>query len=374
MSTSPIRALWVTNAAAPYRIPIWAELARRFDLRIGLLETTARLQRKELNRGDDWVARQVPGAKVVEYRTVRVKRGEDTYFGLPLPDAARDLARADVVLLGGWDSPAYWQLLAQARLTRKPAVGFYESTLASRSRHTGALAAARRRYFHALDRVVVPGPAARDAVLDMGVDPSRVLMGFNAVDSAVFRQTPAAQPHTGHRFLYVGQFIARKNLEAIVDAFAEMADEQDRLTLVGQGELRATIQQRAADSGVGERVHFVEYLPNNELPGLMAEQDCLVLASHVEVWGLVVNEALESGMQVVVTANCGVAPSVAGMPGVHLASADASDLADVMRKARADWQGRIVDPPIRKYTPERFAGVFEEALRAAIASRGGRDD
>jgi len=306
-----------------------------------------------------------------EYRTVRVRRGEDRHYGLMLPDAALDLARADAVLLGGWDSPAYFQLLAQARLMGKATIGFHESTLASQSRSGGRIATARAAYFRQLDRVVVPGPAARDAILAMGVEERRVLVGFNAVDIERFRDVPPAQPHTGHRFLYVGQLIERKNLELALHAFAKMAAPEDSFTLIGRGEEQPVLEMLATRFGLGQQVHFVDYVPNAELPKYMAQHDSLVLASKVEVWGLVVNEALATGMQAVVTQNCGVAASVSRMRGVYLAAKDGHDLADAMRRARDGFSGRIADPEILQYTPERFASVFARAINQAITERRG---
>lgn len=367
------KVLWVTNLAPPYRLPVWRALGTMCQLRIGLLESSERLARdKGSNRGPDWQPQQVPGAKIVEYRTARVKRGEDRHYGLVLPDAARDLARADAVLLGGWDSPAYWQLLAQARATGKPTVGFHESTLASASFSEGPIARARAQFFRSLHRVVVPGVAAGDAIRAMGVEPHRVVTGFNAVDTERFSSVAAAEPHQGHRYLYVGQLIERKNLETVLRSFAAIAHGDDRLTLVGRGDHRDALVGQAWQLAVTDQVDFVDYVPNAELPALMARHDTLVLASDVEVWGLVVNEALATGMHVVVTANCGVAPSVQGMPGVHLAAEDASDLAATMATARDSFSGRIQSPPILQHTPRAFAAVFSRAFDEAIADHRAR--
>lgn len=365
--------LWVTNLAAPYRLPVWEELGRRWTLRVGLLENAERLRRdRRANRGSDWAGANGGSYRVVEYKTARLARGEDRHYILTDPQAVRDVDGSDAVLLGGWDSPAYWQLLAQAKAMGKATVGFYESTLASQSRSQGAVARVRAWYYSRLDAVVVPGPAARDALLAMGVAPERIHTGFNAVDTTAFASAPKAAAHEGHHYLCVSQLIERKNLDGIIRAFDQVASSRDRLTIVGKGEEQAALETLASQLGRAQQVSFVPYVPNAELPTIMADHDTLVIASHVEVWGLVVNEALATGMQVVVTENCGVAPSVAGMPGVHLAMADAFDLAEVMGRARAQWRGRIEEPPILQYTPERFADVFADAFDQAIAAKESR--
>lgn len=364
------RLLWVTNLAAPYRLPVWEDLGRKFELRVGLLESSARMNRdKGANRGSDWGQQVGSTYRIVEYPTLRVARGEDRHYALVTPHPVRDLARSDVVLLGGWDSPGYWQLLAAAKALRKPTVGFYESTLASQGRSEGRIAAARSKFFTSLDAVVVPGPAARDAILAMGVPEGRICTGFNAVDVNAFAAAPPADPHEGHRFLYVGQLIERKNVDGIIDAFSRVAEPDDTLTVIGRGDLREQHMARTESAGLSSQVTFVDYLPYASLPAEMRKHDTLVLASHVEVWGLVVNEALASGMQVVVTQNCGVAPSVAGMQGVFVGPA--TDLEPLMIRARDEYTGRIDDPEILQHTPEAFAQVFATAFDRALSRSGG---
>ncbi len=355
------RLLWVTNLAAPYRLPVWERLAQECNLRVGLLEHSSRLIRDTgANRGADWAAVPSVNYSTTEYSSARVARGEDRHYFLKSLAAVRDLAGADAVLLGGWDSPAYWQLLAQAKIMHKATIGFYESTLASQGRSSGPLANARSHFFRSLDRIVVPGPAAGEAIEAMGVDPSRILTGFNAVDVQSFADARRDESHSGHRFLYVGQLIARKNVDLVLEAFAAVATPEDTLTLVGRGEMRGQLELRAETLGVADRVHFIGYLPYADLPAEIARHDTLVLASQVEVWGLVVNEALAVGLQAVVTENCGVARSVRGMPGVYVG--EAAELEALMRRAKMEHQGPVDSPPILQNTPEAFGDVFLEAL------------
>lgn len=365
------RILWLTNLAAPYRRPLWSALARSSKLTVGLLEPHKRALRDTgANRGPDWQGVGADGYTVREYRTLRVARGEGRYYALTDPRALRTLLRSDAVLLGGWESPAYWQALAVAKLLRRRVVGFYESTLATQRHRGGAIERARRSFFRALDAVVVPGVAARDAVAAMGVPLDRIHVGFNAIDTDAFRRgVPSAPPADGHRFLYVGQLIARKRVDLILRAFAQIRSGADHLTIVGRGAELARLRALAAELGAQDAVTWVDHVDNAQLADVMVASETLVLASSEEVWGLVVNEALTAGCQVVVTRNCGVAPSVAGMRGVYLASETGDDLADVMARAKQDWDGRIEDPEITRHTPESFAEVFRSALDSSSTGR-----
>lgn len=366
--TQEPRVLWMTNLAPPYRLPVWSEMAKSLDLRIALLESHARLSRdRDANRGRDWVPPKMD-YPIHQVRSARLARREARHYVAVDPHLWAEVKAVDVVVLGGWESPAYWQLLFLAWLFKKGTVGFYESTLATQSFPGGLIARARSFFFNALDVVVVPGPAAEEALRHMGVPASSVVTGFNAVDSDAFaavRQAPDAA--NGHRFLYVGQLIPRKRVDAIIGAFAEITRPQDSLTIVGRGELRGQLARRARELGVADQVNWIDFVANSILPNYMAQADTLVLASDEEVWGLVVNEALAAGLQTVITRNCGVVPSVEHMEGVFIAD-NSFDLASAMNKSMTSYSGRIHQPEILRHTPAAFASTFARAVVRSLST------
>ena len=146
-------------------------------------------------------------------------------------------------------------------------VGFYESHALSRKHSGGVVHRIRMRFFRSLDAIVVPGIAARDALIADGIESSRIWTGFNAVDvagiAAGASQARAAVREAGHpsrpglRVLYVGQLIARKNVQALLSAMTGLSDA--RLTIVGVGEDRAALEESAASSASGR--HLTDRLP-----------------------------------------------------------------------------------------------------------------
>lgn len=370
-----LAALWVTNVAAPYRIPVWRHLAMRHALTVGLLESNAGLQGDSAaNRGRDWLHQSSDEIVFSELPSWKYSRGESRHYVLKSLRPLLAVRKFDTILFGGWESPAYWSLLLSATLFRVARVGFYESPANTMTYRSGVIAWMRSKFFRSMDFVVVPGEAAAGAMLGLGVDPSRILRGFNAVDVREFHRAAFSQSHddlvgarSGHRFLYVGQLIPRKRVEAIIQAFVRMAAPDDELTIVGTGALREDLQLLA--DGCEPRIEFLEHTNNSDMPAVMARHHTLVLASEREVWGLVVNEALATGMHVVVTDNCGVVPSVRGMQGVHVAEMNLIDLTLQMRISRAAWKGRIAEPEILQHTPERFAEVFDSAFTASVRAR-----
>jgi glycosyltransferase involved in cell wall biosynthesis len=79
------------------------------------------------------------------------------------------------------------------------------------------------------------------------------------------------------------------------------------------------------------------------------------MPSIEEVWGLVANEALASGMHAVVSEKSGVTDLISGMQGVFTCNTDIEAIAEAMSKSRENFKEAIRQPEILKYTPERFA-------------------
>jgi glycosyltransferase involved in cell wall biosynthesis len=358
-----VRIQWVTNYAAPYRRPVWARIAEQHDLEIVLLESPEQLRSHPGNRGSEWGSTGPRDSTTRVLPTWAMRRGEHRYYvsrrvrWFPPGDD-----KPDVVLLGGWESPAYWHASSAASRAGIPRVGFYESTAASQRYRIGPISAVRGRFLRSLDAVVTPGPAAASAVEAAGVHRSRIHVGFNAVDvewvsrEAAVHRRPVE--HGGHDYLFLGQLVGRKNPEGVVEAFRQIAAPGDTLTIAGVGPLKEKLE----DASRGLDVQIVGHVPYAAVPAILARHQTLVLPSREEVWGLVVNEALAAGLHVVTSDRAGVSASVASMRGVYVCGVEPTQIATAMATSRASWTGPVMSPEILARTPAEFAEVFLRAF------------
>lgn len=154
--------------------------------------------------------------------------------------------------------------------------------------------------------VVAVSGQVRQQLIDRGIDPAAIQVIANGVDTAEFH--PATESRGAARLptgvvcgLFVGDLeTGRKNLHTVLRAL--VACPQVHLAVVGTvGQSRYPAM--AAELGLGERVHFLGY--RRDVPQLMREADFVVYPSLYEPSGLVLLEAMASGVPVITARTVG---------------------------------------------------------------------
>ncbi len=92
------------------------------------------------------------------------------------------------------------------------------------------------------------------------------------------------------RYLYIGRLHPIKGIKELVDAMAE-AREGIKLDIVGNGKLRARIQQSIIQHGLENKVRLLGEKSASEIQKLIPQYNALVLPSHYETQGIVILEA-----------------------------------------------------------------------------------
>lgn len=100
--------------------------------------------------------------------------------------------------------------------------------------------------------------------------------------------------------LYVGRLDKEKRIEVIVRAMPGVLERVDaHLVVAGPGKLRAGLEALAGHLGIKDRISFLGYLPEEDLPGLYSTADVFVIASVAELQSIVTMEAMASGLPVI---------------------------------------------------------------------------
>ena len=156
---------------------------------------------------------------------------------------------------------------------------------------------------------------------------------------------------------YVGRFVAEKGIMLLLDAVGA-AGISGRITLLGEGPLRADLELRARRLGRNVRVEFLSAVPHPQVPSILRRFDVLVLASTdrpgwSEQFGRVLIEAMACGVPVIGSSS-GAIPSVIGDAGIIVRAGDVSGLATALRRLYENpaERGRLSEAGLRRVSAE----------------------
>jgi glycosyltransferase involved in cell wall biosynthesis len=123
-----------------------------------------------------------------------------------------------------------------------------------------------------------------------------------------------------------------------LQAFAVAKAPGSHLVYAGEGPLRRELERQAKSLGLADRVHFLGFKNQSELPAVYRASDLLVLPSEYEPFGVVVNEAMLCGCAAAVSNRVGAGRDLisTGVNGFVFPYADINAVANTLREALSD--------------------------------------
>lgn len=271
---------------------------------------------------------------------------------------ALDRIAPDAVAVPSYSTPDARAVLAWCRRRRRVAVMLFDSRREDTDR-AGWREQIKRAIVRQYDAALVAGTPQRAYAAALGIPPTHIFQPVDVVDNDRFarladhaRQSRPAGDQ--RRFLAVSRLTPVKGLDVLLDGYARYrtsAAAPWALEIVGDGPEREALKAQA-----GPGVTFHGFAQGDALGSAYGRADALVLPSHKDTWGLVVNEAMAAGLPVVVSQGAGCAADLVdeGRNGFAVPSGNAAALADRMGRVAA------------LSTAERIA--FEDRSRQIVAA------
>jgi glycosyltransferase involved in cell wall biosynthesis len=363
----------LVNMISPARLPLYSALAEKFDLLV--LHGG-----KEGNR-DAWrdLDESLPNARVKRawgWQVPMIKRECGEFFDHQYihitPGYLWDLLsfRPEVVVT---NEMGFRTIIALTYGTvfRKPVWVWWGGTL-----HTERKIGFARRTLRAVisrwaRRWISYGWASTEYLRSLGVKDDRVLEIQNAVDENRFgaEVDPEFEFWPKPVLLHVGQFIARKGVEPLLHAAAKLQREgrEFSLLLVGSGRDQRSLAQLSEDLNL-QNVHFCPAQEPERMPAAYRSADALIFPTLEDVWGLVANEAILSGLPVLCSQYAGCARELFTPENIF----DPHNSKEFEEKLRLAIEGKLPKPdPSRLKTTSQNAGelirAIEHSIHGAIA-------
>lgn len=161
------------------------------------------------------------------------------------------------------------------------------------------------------------------------------------------------------KVFFTGRLVYYKGVNVLLEAFENVSGCE--LFIAGTGELEEKLQNYAVSEGLENKVHFLGFLPDEELKQAYADCDIFVLPSVAksEAFGIVQLEAMVYGKPVINTLLPSGVPhvSIHGETGLSVPPSDPTALAKAINRLAADKELR---EKLGKRAAERVREKFNE--------------
>lgn len=376
------RLVVLTEIIAPYRIPVFNALATldEIDLHVIFLSETDPFTRQ-------W--RVYEQEMQFSYEVLPSWRKRIGKYNLLLNhEVANALNRSapEVIVCGGYNYLASWRALRWAKRNRVQFLLWSESTERDRRNGHFLVESLKRNFFRQCDGFVVPGESARQYLRKFGVAEQNIFVARNAVDIQLFATKEKSIRNAAERLrgelalperyvLFVGRLVAEKGVVELLNAYASLPARLRSyfsLVFVGDGPLRCDLETAAREIYPGS-VHFPGFVHRDELANYYGLAECLVLPTHSDTWGMVVNEAMACGLPVICTSVAGCAADLVQANGRIVEPGNVTQLAEAITEIVTNTSlrremSRVSAELIQEYSPEACArGIAQAALSSEDA-------
>jgi glycosyltransferase involved in cell wall biosynthesis len=230
-----------------------------------------------------------------------------------------------------------------------------------------------RRTFAAAD-LVCPVSEAQRVVLERHGWHGRFEVVPNVVDTELF-QPALTGDREGGRIVVVASLVPVKGIADLIEAtgMLQALRSDFRVDLVGDGPLRADLERRAREIGLGSRLKFHGALGREAVARLVQGAGFAVVPSRFETFSVVLSEAMASGLPVVATAVGGMPERVHEGNGILCRAGDPPALRDAiaqMLDTQRDYDRAAIAAEVRsQLSPDVLGARWTELYRAVLGSR-----
>jgi len=315
------------------------------------------------------------------------KPGLGRFFGLLNPGLWRLIrdGHFDAVLLPGYFYASAWIAIGAAKWHGTPIIFVSDSHDLRSWRAQSAWKlwlkkALVKRIFSLAKAVLVSSSGGVEYLKSLGFPAGRIVLAPSAVDNTWWMAKAAKVDRDAVRSAWdipvegsVAFFCAKlqpwKGAMDMLEAFARAKVPHSYLALAGDGPERANLERRADELGIADRVRFLGFLNQSQLPSAYCASDLFVLPSLFEPFGLVVNEAMLCGLPVVVSDRVGARFDLVcpGENGYVFPAGDVEALAAIFKDvlpdaAKRTRMGAAARKRMETWSPREYADSVVSAV------------
>ncbi|MBS1765447.1 MAG: glycosyltransferase family 4 protein [Bacteroidetes bacterium] len=158
---------------------------------------------------------------------------------------------------------------------------------------------------------VAYGTMAKNYLMSLGASADKISIAINTVDTDFFNNIAVArtnrQVSTTKQLLYLGYLTRGKRIDDLIHTIYELKSLRTdfHLRIIGDGPDRELLFNLVNELHLNSLVSFEGFIQKKNLPPFLTQTDCFLFQTGCDIWGLVLNEAMASGLPCVVSPNAG---------------------------------------------------------------------
>lgn len=292
----------------------------------------------------------------------------------------------DLIHIAGWGDPLAFIFILLTKFIRKPLTVESDTQIPHTIKFWKRLIKELLypRLFGLINSFLVGGIRQAKYVEFYGVAPERIVSAQMTVDVTSIKKYIDARGQIEKKqirhkynisdesviFLFVGRLVAHKGVNDLIQVFKKIRNENAILVFVGDGPMRYDVEHATQ---MTQKIRYLGRLSGESLLEIYHAADILVLPSHIEPWGLVVNEAMAVGLPVIVSDRVGCADDLVehGKTGFIFKAENLIELgqavekmmfSDVIRRSMAKEASKIISGWTQENSAKKMSQVWEELI------------
>ncbi|REJ84083.1 MAG: glycosyltransferase family 1 protein [Bacteroidetes bacterium] len=305
------KVILVTNVPSPYRIPLFNLLHEKlrvagyeFKVLFGSETYSRRRFNSELNlcRFD---------YEFINSGKFNLGNDEKTIFTYKGLYSTLIREKPDCVIINGFSigTMLLWFYSAFHRVKKI----IWTGSVKHKGRNDSFLRLIQRRFLvRGSDAFITYGSRAESYLQSLGASEDKIFRAINTVDTEFFSEETIALRNTipaekKKHLTYIGYLSARKDVITLLAAIKQLSQKRDDflLEIIGDGEDKQNLQNFVSENRLESFVRFHGFRQKSELPAYLAKSTCFLFQTGFDIWGLVLNEAMASGLPCICSVNAG---------------------------------------------------------------------
>jgi glycosyltransferase involved in cell wall biosynthesis len=371
-----------------YHAPIFRELSKNKDLIINVYyfykNGSVKSYDDDFKKTFKWNGSLL---KYYKYKFIVEKKSNVKIINLlqSLSKIKKYITNSDAVIVFGWNNFYYLSIIFYTYISSKILILLAENNLLKKKNFFTKKIKRIIIYIFLkfFDYFLSIGTNNKNYYLYHGIKKKNIYQTFYTVDTNFFNNFNSSFTFSkkinkkffikkrNFIFIWVGKFIERKNPIEVIKAIQFLKNNNFHLFMIGSGPLLDRCQQYIKDHSINN-VHLVGFKNQKQLKKFYSIANCLVLSSKYETWGLVLNEAMSSGLPCIATKSSGAVQDLIrhGSNGYIYNSGSVEELAMNMLKISNNYNYKRLKKnalnTIREFSLQKSAFKIFSALNKIV--------